>query len=84
MAQSSYSRPLIELFVRKLAEHGNALHYYSTVAIQNVSGRHLSKSDGNEIPYATASDSTDQAEHEVTLPSRGSILLAFEKTTQRY
>lgn len=41
-----YSRPLIELFVRKWQNMATALHYYSTVAIPKVSGRHISKADG--------------------------------------
>ena len=46
-----YSRPLIELFVRKLAEHGNGIALlFNRCDSKNVSGRHLSKSDGNEIP----------------------------------
>lgn len=32
-----YSRPLIERFVKRLAEHGNGTLYYSTVAIVRCS-----------------------------------------------
>ena len=45
-----YSRPLIELFVRKLATWQRHCIIIQPLRFQNVSGRHLPKSDGNEIP----------------------------------
>lgn len=46
-----YSRPLIEQFVRKLAEHGNGIALlFNRCDSKNVSGRHFRESDGHEIP----------------------------------
>ena len=60
-----YSRPLIELFVRKLVEHGNGIALlFNRCDSNNSLGSSSSQKQREWNSYATASDSTDQTERE--------------------